>query len=241
MPKQVVKRRLHWAAYLWPGLPHLWNQGSWAGLVLAVGFTILLNTLILAIFVWPQWLPQQPKLVCGLTVAAIWLAAIWETRGELRRQAARQQPIASGGLEDETAEDENYTRTIGTETHQEYEQTSSEIVPAEQPTGSVGHAKINRLDQLFAASQRHYLSGDWLEAERSLATLLRIDRDDIEARLLLAAAMRRTGRTRKAYRILSRLARREDANGWLFEINRELELLEATSETTVAEPDEHAA
>lgn len=220
MPKQVAKRRLHWAAYLWPGLPHLWNGGSWAGLTLAVGFAVLLNTLILAVFVWPQWLPERPKLLCGLSVAAIWMAAIWETRGELRRQAAR---LASNNSEEEDSESQLGT-TGEIEREQEFGHDNEPI--------QLKTADANRLDELFVESQRHYLAEDWIESERSLVTLLRIDRDDIEARLLLAGIMRRSGRERKAVRVLNRLARREDAAGWLFEIDRERELLNTDLATT---------
>ncbi|MEM6798074.1 MAG: hypothetical protein AAF589_01045, partial [Planctomycetota bacterium] len=73
MPRRTVERRLHWAAYLWPGLPHLWNEGSWAGLALALGFTVLLNASVLSVAVWPEWLPERVKLACGLTTALVWL------------------------------------------------------------------------------------------------------------------------------------------------------------------------
>lgn len=90
------QRRVHWAAYLWPGLPHLWINGSWAGLALAFGFTVLLNVLILATFLWTDWLPPRAKLACAGMAGTIWLAALWETRCELRRIAARRKLEAEG-------------------------------------------------------------------------------------------------------------------------------------------------
>jgi tetratricopeptide (TPR) repeat protein len=83
-------RRAPWFAYMWPGLPHLWVNGSWAGLVLAIGFAVLLNLAIVGTFVWPELLPARARWIGGGLLAVLWLAALWETRGELRRQAARR-------------------------------------------------------------------------------------------------------------------------------------------------------
>lgn len=98
MSKPSRRRRAHWLAYLWPGLPHLWVSGSLAGLALAVAFTVLLNVLILTTVVWPQWLAPRVQLACGVSVALLWVAALIETRGELRRLAMQretEQQIAS--------------------------------------------------------------------------------------------------------------------------------------------------
>ncbi len=71
----------HRMAQLWPGLPHLWNQGSWVGLALAVGFTVLLNTL-LATLVFHEWMASQVRwAVCG-ALLVIWLLAWWENRAD---------------------------------------------------------------------------------------------------------------------------------------------------------------
>ncbi|TWT34036.1 hypothetical protein KOR34_38720 [Posidoniimonas corsicana] len=91
MSKPPRRRRAHWLAYLWPGLPHLWISGSLAGLALAVAFTVLLNVLILTTVVWPQWLAPQVQAACGVSVAVLWIAALVETRGELRRLALQRE------------------------------------------------------------------------------------------------------------------------------------------------------
>lgn len=93
---------MHWVAYLWPGLPHLWINGSLAGLSLALAFSVLMNVLILAVLVWPEWLELRLKVACGIGATLLWLAALWETRGELRRLAARH----------ELEEQENETKTL---------------------------------------------------------------------------------------------------------------------------------
>ncbi|MEO0531133.1 MAG: tetratricopeptide repeat protein [Planctomycetota bacterium] len=98
MPRRKPRRRLHWAAYLWPGLPHLWVRGSLAGLTLALAFSVLLNVLVLATFVWPAWLEPRLRLACGLTAIGLWVAALWETRGELRRLAAEREAAKSADV-----------------------------------------------------------------------------------------------------------------------------------------------
>lgn len=89
--KRPHRHRVPWAAYLWPGLAHLWIKGSVAGLVLAIGFTFLANVLLLSVVVWPEWLTPRLQLSCGATVVVLWLAALIETRGELRRLALEKE------------------------------------------------------------------------------------------------------------------------------------------------------
>lgn len=91
MAKKRHRRHAPWAAYLWPGLAHLWIRGSLAGLLLALAFSVLLNVLILTTVVWPEWLETRLKLACALCAGGLWLAALWETRCELRRIAAERE------------------------------------------------------------------------------------------------------------------------------------------------------
>lgn len=91
MSRPRPRRRAHWAAYLWPGLAHLWIEGSVAGLTLALAFSVLLNVLILGVLVWPEWLETRMKLGCATAVALLWLLALRETRAELRRLALRAE------------------------------------------------------------------------------------------------------------------------------------------------------
>ncbi len=90
--RRPITSRAPWFAYLWPGLPHLWVDGSWAGLALAIGFAALLNLGIVGTLVWPELFPPRAKMVGGGVLALLWAAALWETRGELRRQASRHDP-----------------------------------------------------------------------------------------------------------------------------------------------------
>lgn len=212
MPRRPNSRRMPWAAYLWPGLPHLWNEGSWAGLALAVGFTFLLNTLILATFAWTDWLPERVKLVCGLSTGLLWLLALLETRSELRRQAVRQ-----------AAEVEKTSATLTPDTTEPL-QTETEKPSEEYPS--------KQLDEILSQAQQHYLAADWVRAEQALRQLLRIDRDDIEGQLLLASVYRRSGRVSKANRLISRLSRRQDAEGWSHELQAERQQLAANESNT---------
>jgi len=91
LPRRRPRRRPHWVAYLWPGLPHLWVRGSIAGLTLALAFSVVLNVLVLATVVWPAWLETRLKFGCAAAAFALWVAALWETRGELRRLAAERE------------------------------------------------------------------------------------------------------------------------------------------------------
>ncbi|MEM1305409.1 MAG: hypothetical protein AAGG46_10965 [Planctomycetota bacterium] len=228
------RRRAPWVAYLWPGLPHLWIRGSWAGLILAVGFTALLHTTVLGTLVWPEWLPPRVLLGCGGTLGLLWIAALWETRGELRRLAAERQDAERQG--------------VGREGDHAGHQDGEEIEGDE--TAERGHPNQLLVDQHsdepntdapFIEAQTHYLRADWAAAERLLLTIVRKDRDDAEAGLLLATIWRRIGRTAEARRRLKQLARREAAEPWRFEIDAELALCnaaEALCDATETQPGE---
>lgn len=96
VPRRKRRRTLPWWAFLWPGLPHLWLRGSLAGMTLAVAFSVLLNVLVLATLVWPAWLESRLKVACGVCVAALWVAALVDTRGELRRLADERETSETG-------------------------------------------------------------------------------------------------------------------------------------------------
>ncbi len=94
---------MHWVAYLWPGLPHLWLRGSIAGLALAIAFTVLLNVTAVATMVYPEWLAPRLKLACGGATLLVWIVALLETRAELRRVGARREAEAAGMTPEEDA------------------------------------------------------------------------------------------------------------------------------------------
>ncbi len=78
---------------------------------------------------------------------------------------------------------------------------------------------------LFRDTLDHYLQGNWPEAEEGLGRLLRRNRRDVEARLMLATLLRHRGRPEEAARQLEALCCSEEAGKWELEISREKQLL----------------
>lgn len=207
MGRRNPRRTVHWAAYLWPGLPHLWIAGSWAGLILALSFTLLFNLLLLTTFVWTEWLPWRVQLGCAAILGAIWIAALVETRLELGRIAARRAQLPDGAAD-------------GTSAATQLDEVANR------------HA-----DSMLREAQAAYLAGNWIEAERTLQELVRLDRRDMEGQLLLATLWRHNGRLDDAKCQLDRLERLEDAATWEFEIGRERALIgRLRAETGAGDP-----
>lgn len=90
--------------------------------------------------------------------------------------------------------------------------------------------KSTDLQPLFQRAQNEYLQGHWVAAEVSLRELLSQSEGDTEARLLLATLYRRTGRVDLAREQLSELARKDGAERWRLEINREWEFIARETE-----------
>ena len=65
------------AMRFWPGLQDLWNEGSGAGLALAVGFTALVNLLLMATLIWTDWLGEGMRWIGWIVAAVLWVAAWW--------------------------------------------------------------------------------------------------------------------------------------------------------------------
>lgn len=68
---------------LWPGLPELWYRGRWSGLPAAVMFAICLNFLIVARFIYPEWLvPALVRVACWVGVG-VWGMLVVRAAGRL--------------------------------------------------------------------------------------------------------------------------------------------------------------
>jgi hypothetical protein len=65
-------RMLRYATYLWPGLPQLWFEGAWSGLVLAFGFGVLVNFLLLASLIWVELIAPTVLGLSWLAIGLIW-------------------------------------------------------------------------------------------------------------------------------------------------------------------------
>jgi hypothetical protein len=83
-----------------------------------------------------------------------------------------------------------------------------------------------KAEDLFRRAQGEYLSGNWIGAEQILTELLRIDRQDVDAQMLLVSLLRRTGQLAEAADLLRRLVATEGSEKWQSEIERERGLLE---------------
>lgn len=83
---------------------------------------------------------------------------------------------------------------------------------------------------LFPLALTEYLRGNWFEAERLVADMLRRTPLDVEARLLRVSILRRTGKRAEARRLLDVLSHTAGATKWQFELERERERLERNAE-----------
>ena len=63
----------------WPGLAGLWLRGHWSSLVLAIGFSIVLNLALLSTFVWPAFIGVQLKWLVWLATGVLWLVCGWKS------------------------------------------------------------------------------------------------------------------------------------------------------------------
>lgn len=89
------------------------------------------------------------------------------------------------------------------------------------------HQCFDPSDDPFPKAVVEYLRGNWYETERALGALVRYDVRDVQARLLLASLLRRTGRLEEAGRQLDTLARFEAADKWQLEIERERQQIQS--------------
>ena len=91
--------------------------------------------------------------------------------------------------------------------------------------GSI-RAESNPAQDAYAEALARYLQGDWFESERAFRRLLEANPRDLDAGLMLATLLRRTGRPGEAERQLDRIERFDGSQKWELEILRERELLD---------------
>jgi hypothetical protein len=82
-------RRMPWAVYLWPGLPQISQQGSWAALVVALVAALLLNVALIGSFAWPELIGHDLRIICWAGVAIVWAGCAGVSIWHDRRQANR--------------------------------------------------------------------------------------------------------------------------------------------------------
>ena len=101
------------------------------------------------------------------------------------------------------------------------------LTPFGQPAGQA---------DLFELARVEYLKGHWFEAETALRRLLDRNVLDLQARLMLAGLLGRTGRGREATGELDRLFRTDGGEVWHLEIARWRARLTATTADSADEP-----
>ena len=83
-----------------------------------------------------------------------------------------------------------------------------------------GLAEMSARDKLFCEAQTQYLQGKWVETEAALKKLLKKDRRDVEARLMLSTLWRHTERREESLSEVEFLARTEEASEWARELQQ---------------------
>ncbi|MCC7084579.1 MAG: tetratricopeptide repeat protein [Pirellulales bacterium] len=99
----------------------------------------------------------------------------------------------------------------------------------------------NDAEDLFRRAGREYLSGNWIAAEQLLTQLVRSNPKDVDAQLMLASLLRRTGQLTEASQRLRRLEATDGAEKWKAEIKRERQLLDEQFHPAAAEEQEVTA
>lgn len=61
----------------WPGLPGLWFRGQMSSLLVAIGFSILLNLALVSSFLWPWSLGETFPFVAWPMIFLIWGTSSW--------------------------------------------------------------------------------------------------------------------------------------------------------------------
>ncbi|MEX2122003.1 MAG: hypothetical protein WD847_20655 [Pirellulales bacterium] len=87
-----------WAACLWPGLPQLWLRGAWSGLLLAAGFSCLLNLLLLTSLVWTELFAPGVRLAAWTAVLVFWSGSALAGRRWIAGQCDGSRPPESEDL-----------------------------------------------------------------------------------------------------------------------------------------------
>jgi tetratricopeptide (TPR) repeat protein len=74
---------LLYLACAWPGLPALWLRGRWSGLGWALLFSAVLNTALLATFVWPEWLSWAMTTTLWIAAGSLCILGYWQSLTQL--------------------------------------------------------------------------------------------------------------------------------------------------------------
>lgn len=187
----------------WPGLAHLWLRGSYPGLVLAIGFSLVLNLALVSTFLWPALLGEFIPAIAWPIIFLVWLVSTWISFDLVEHLSAPPKMSSEQERNDFSAEK---SRIINYDSQSDLD-------------GTLSHTLFNR-------AQLEYLKGHWTTAETLLKERLNQAERDIEARLLLATLFRHTGKLELATDQLGQMERFDDSVHWNFEIQRERSLID---------------
>lgn len=73
---------MNWGPVLlcsWPGLAGLWCRGYLSSLLIAIGFSIILNLAMISTFVWPWSMGETFPLVSWPVILLVWITSAWLT------------------------------------------------------------------------------------------------------------------------------------------------------------------
>ena len=68
---------------LWPGLSRVWFRGSWRSLLVALGFTALVNLLLATTIIWPEVASPTLRAVAFVAAAFWWVVSLTMSLREL--------------------------------------------------------------------------------------------------------------------------------------------------------------
>jgi hypothetical protein len=80
---------------LWPGLAGLWLRGRLTSLLLAAGFSLLLNVVLAGSLIWPELTGSMFRMMAWPAVAIVWILSTWhswKTLGRLAETTSRHAP-----------------------------------------------------------------------------------------------------------------------------------------------------
>jgi len=112
--------RVLWATCFWPGLAPMWVRGSGFGLLVALLFSVLINTCIITSFVWTEWLNPSLQsflwiLTSGIYFGSTIASGYWLRQQESDVRLARTQGLYEKGVSEYLQGNWYSTETILTE------------------------------------------------------------------------------------------------------------------------------
>lgn len=109
-------RRTPWIVYTWPGLPQIWQQGSWFGLIIAILAAGLLNLALLAGFGFSELVAANVRMGLWAAVGVIWsvsaaLSYVWVRRqAALQKKRLRRRATQEAATGEETPDEATFSR-----------------------------------------------------------------------------------------------------------------------------------